>query len=62
MRAKAQKVLSEATFSQVDIDLDELYKFIIENSDYLVMENRIDTRTTPFVDYHGDIKSKGKRL
>ena len=62
MRAKAQKVLSESKFSHVDMDLDELHKFIIENSDYFIMENVIDTRTTPFVDIHGDIKSKGKRL
>jgi hypothetical protein len=62
MRAKAKKVLADTKFSAVDTDLNELHKFIVENSDYLIFDSGTDTRTTPFVDIHGDIKSKGKQL
>lgn len=61
MRAKAEKVLREKLFSDVDCDLDQLYE-ILSNTNSAIFENKIDTRAIPFQSIHDSIRLRGKKL
>ena len=62
MKAKASKVIKETKFSEVDNDLNQLHEFILENSSLRILENKRDTKATPFNSIQNDLKSKGKQL
>ncbi|CAI2383424.1 unnamed protein product [Moneuplotes crassus] len=62
MKARTNKLLKEAKFSEVDGDLNRLYDFIVQNSSLHILENKMNARATPFSSFQDELKSKGKRM